>query len=98
MRAREAWVSRARPLSEGWHYRPAAIDVPRRNGRCPAPADELAKHALDALTVSELKARRRELEHAIKGISADAPVQADLRRGLDDVIAEEESRARITDV
>jgi hypothetical protein len=41
-----------------------------------------------------LKDRRRELERAIKGIAADAPIQADVRRALDAVIAEQEDRAR----
>jgi hypothetical protein len=52
------------------------------------------KHPLNVLTANELKARRRELERAIKVIDPDAPVQADLRRGLDAVIAEQEDRAR----
>jgi hypothetical protein len=58
---------------------------------------EPPKHPLHALTTYELKDRRRELERAIKGISADAPVQADLRRQLDAVIAEQEDRARLAD-
>jgi hypothetical protein len=52
------------------------------------------KHPLYALTTYELKDRRRELERAIKGIAADAPIQADLRRALDAVITEQEDRAR----
>ena len=52
------------------------------------------KHPLYALTTYELKDRRRELEHAVKGIAADATIQADLRRALDAVIAEQEDRAR----
>ena len=51
------------------------------------------KHPLYALTTYELKDRRRELERAIKGIAADATIQADLRRALDAVIAEQEDRA-----
>jgi len=47
------------------------------------------------MTTSELMARRRELEHAIKHIADSAPVQADLRIRLDEVEAEERSRARI---
>jgi len=35
----------------------------------------------------ELKARHRELMRAIKGISADVPRQADLRRWFDEVLA-----------
>lgn len=53
------------------------------------------KHPLHALTTYELNGRRRELERAIKGIAADAPVQTDLRRDLDAVLAEQEDRARI---
>jgi hypothetical protein len=52
------------------------------------------KHPLYALTTYELKDRRRELERAIKGIAADAPIRADLRRALDAVVAEQEDRAR----
>ena len=59
---------------------PAAVNPPR--------------HPLYALTTYELKDRRRELERAIKGIAADAPIQADVRRALDAVIAEQEDRAR----
>jgi hypothetical protein len=47
------------------------------------------------LTTYELRDYRRQLEHAIKGISPDAPVQADLRRKLDEVLAEQAERARI---
>ncbi len=56
---------------------------------------EPPKHPLHALTTYELRNRRRELERAIKGISPDAPVQADLRRQLDAVIAEQEDRMRL---
>jgi len=59
---------------------PAAVSPPR--------------HPLYALTTYELRDRRRELERAIKGIAADAPIQADVRRALDAVIAEQEDRAR----
>jgi hypothetical protein len=60
------------------------------------PPDE-PEHALHALATFELARYRRELEHAIKGISADAPVQTDLRSKLDAVLAEQTSRERITD-
>jgi len=43
----------------------------------------------------ELKARHRELLRVIKGISADVPRQADLRRWFDEVLAKEEDSARI---
>ena len=52
-------------------------------------------HPLHALTTYELSDRRRGLEQAIKGISADARVQADLRSSLDAVLAEQEERRRI---
>jgi hypothetical protein len=47
------------------------------------------------MTTFELQRYRRELEHAIEVIDAIAPVQADLRRKLDAVIAEQEQRAKI---
>jgi hypothetical protein len=50
---------------------------------------------LYALTTYELRDRRRELERAIQGISPGAPVQADLRRALDAVLAEQQDRARL---
>jgi hypothetical protein len=50
---------------------------------------------MPALTPAELSAYRRELEGAITGISPDAPVQADLRRRLRAVIAEQDDRARL---
>jgi hypothetical protein len=48
-----------------------------------------------ALATFELSRYRRDLEHAITGVSPDAPAQDDLRRQLDDVLAEEESRAQL---
>jgi hypothetical protein len=56
---------------------------------------EPPEHPLSALTTYELKARRCELERAITGIAPDAPVQADLRRQLDAVLAEQDDRTRI---
>ena len=56
---------------------------------------ERPKHPLHALTTYELSRYRRDLEHAIQGVSPDAPVQADLRRRLDTVIAEQDDRARL---
>jgi len=53
------------------------------------------KHPVHALTTYELRDYRRDLERAIRGIAPDAPVQADLRRKLDAVIAEQEDRARM---
>ena len=51
---------------------------------------------LSALTPAELRAYRRDLEHAIKGISPDAPVQADPRRQLDAVLAKQQDQAKPT--
>jgi hypothetical protein len=53
------------------------------------------RHPLPALTTYELRDYRRELEHAIKVVAPDAPVQADLRRKLDEVLAEQDDRARL---
>jgi hypothetical protein len=53
------------------------------------------KHPLYALTTYELSAWRRELEHAIKGLSPDAPTRADLRRKLEEVLAEQADRRQI---
>jgi len=53
------------------------------------------KHPIHALTTYELRDYRHQLEHAIKGISADAPVQADLRHKLDEVLGEQEQRAKL---
>jgi hypothetical protein len=53
------------------------------------------KHPLHSLTSYELRDYRRELEHAIERISADAPVQTDLRAKLDAVLDEQEDRARL---
>ncbi len=52
-------------------------------------------HPLHALTTYEIRDYRRLLEQAVKGIAADAPVQAVLRRKLDAVSAEQDERARI---
>jgi hypothetical protein len=48
-----------------------------------------------ALATFELSRYRRDLEHAITGVSPDAPARDELRRQLDDVLAEEESRAQL---
>lgn len=52
-------------------------------------------HPLYALTSYELHRYRKDLEHAINGIAADAPAHADLRRQLDAVTAEQDDHARI---
>jgi hypothetical protein len=53
------------------------------------------KYPVHQLTTSELTRYRRELEHAAKGISPDAPVQTELRRRLDVVLAEQDEREKI---
>jgi hypothetical protein len=53
------------------------------------------KHPVHALTTYELSAWRRELEHAIQGLSPDAPGRDDLRGKLDEVLAEQADRRRI---
>ena len=58
-------------------------------------AAAVPKHPVSALTTFELRNYRRDLERAIRGIAPDAPVQADLRRKLDAVLAEQEDRARM---
>jgi hypothetical protein len=51
------------------------------------------KHPVSQLTTYELRDYRRQLEHAIADLPPPAPVQADLRRRLDEVIAEQDHRA-----
>jgi hypothetical protein len=55
---------------------------------------EQPKHPIPALTTYELRDYRRDLERAIKSIAPDAPVQADLKSRLDEVLAEQEQRQR----
>jgi hypothetical protein len=62
-------------------------DEPTRTGQ--------PKHPVYALTTYELSAWRRELEHAIKGLSPETPTRADLRRKLDEVLEEEAERRQI---
>jgi hypothetical protein len=64
-------------------------------GSQPPTPVEPPRHPVYALTTYELRDYRRDLERGIKGISPDAPVQADLRRKLDAVIAEQEDRVRL---
>jgi hypothetical protein len=65
---------------------PAAVDQP--------------KHPVHALTTFELRDYRKRLESAIASVSTKVPVPLDrdqLQGALDDVIAEEEDRARLAD-
>jgi hypothetical protein len=60
-------------------------------------AVEKPEHPLYALTTYELRNYRRHLEQAVGYYVThhpDAPVLADLRRALGDVLAEQEDRAR----
>ncbi len=56
------------------------------------------EHPLYALTTFELRDYRRQLEHAIGFYDAShpaAPVLAHLRKSLEDVLAEQEDRAKL---
>jgi hypothetical protein len=56
------------------------------------------KHPMHALTTYELRDHRRELERAVAFYDKHhpaAPVLADLRARLDDVLAEQDERARM---
>jgi hypothetical protein len=53
------------------------------------------KYPVSQLTTSELTRYRRELEHAVKRIAPDAPVQTELHRRLDVVLAEQDEREKI---
>jgi hypothetical protein len=53
------------------------------------------KHAMHALTTYELSRYRRELEHALKELPERAPVRELLQGKLAEVLAEEDSRAKI---
>jgi hypothetical protein len=55
---------------------------------------EKPRHPLYALTTHELKEYRGQLEHAVAAPTADPRTRADLRRRLDDVLAEQDDRAR----
>ena len=56
------------------------------------------KHPLPAMTTFELRDYRKQLEHALHdGVIGHAPVAARLREQLAAVLAEQDSRARLTD-
>ncbi len=62
------------------------------------PAVEKPKHRLSALTTYELRDYRNQLESAIRvfdTVNPVPPARADLQAALDDVLAEQEERARI---
>ncbi len=63
-----------------------------------APAVDQPEHPLHALTTYELTGYRRQLEHAIAFFDAQDPVppaRASLQAALDDVLTEQDDRARI---
>ena len=68
---------------------------PASSQAAPPGTVAVPKHLVHALTTYELRGYRRDLERAIRGIAPDAPVQADLRRKLAAVIAEQDDRARM---
>jgi hypothetical protein len=53
------------------------------------------RHPLPALTTYELARYRRELEHSLTVIPATAPVRALLQTRLAQILAEQETRARL---
>jgi hypothetical protein len=64
----------------------------------PAPSADQPKHPLPELTTFELRDYRRQLENAFAFFDRQDPVPTvggDLQATLDEVIAEQESRARI---
>jgi hypothetical protein len=64
----------------------------------PMPAEPQTaepQYPVHQLTTSELTRYRRELEHAVKGIAPDAPVQTELHRRLAVVLAEQDEREKI---
>ncbi len=58
-------------------------------------ADAGPEYTPAQMTTSELAARRRELERAVRGLPARATYLPVLRERLADVLAEEDGRARI---
>jgi hypothetical protein len=73
------------------------------SGRAPSKEDAMTvtvdqpKHPLHALTTYELRSYRRELERAIVFFDRQDPVppaRAQLQTRLDDVLAEQDERAR----
>ena len=52
-------------------------------------------HPVPALTTSELRDYRRDLEHALTTLPGHAPVRGLLQDKLTEVLAEQESRAKI---
>jgi hypothetical protein len=53
-------------------------------------------HPLYALTTYELRDYRRDLERAISGFAPGDPAGAELRGRLEEVLAEQESRVKLT--
>ena len=53
------------------------------------------RHPLPAMATFELRDYRRQLEHSLRALPAHAPAHEQLRQRLDEVLAEEQSRAEI---
>jgi hypothetical protein len=60
----------------------------------PEPVDPPA-HPLPALTTYELRDYRRQLEHALAAIPGHAPARDVLQGRLAEILAEQDSRARL---
>jgi hypothetical protein len=60
------------------------------------PAVAPPRHPLPALTTYELARYRRELDYALQVLPPRAPVRALLQQRLDEVLAEQASRATIS--
>jgi len=59
------------------------------------PVTAEPKHPVSQLTTTELSRYRRELEHAVATLPANATVRELLQQRLDVVLAEVDERARI---
>ncbi len=92
----------ARQVADGRHPAPAppsspAVPRPRTEAALmpaePVPSQQ-PRYPVQALTARQLRAYRRDLEHALKDLPAHAPVRDLLRRQLTEAQAEQDSRAR----
>ena len=73
---------------------PPAVQPDTAPAPQPPPVAE-PEYPLDQLTTWELRNYRRDLEHALGAIPADAPARAQLTARLDAVVAEQDDRAKI---
>jgi hypothetical protein len=78
---------------------PANATEPENDTAAQAPPVNTPKHPLSAMTTYELRDYRRQLENAIAFFDRQVPVPAvrdDLQATLSALIAEQESRERLT--